>query len=99
RDDSRAGLVVDEVSWPRVLAVVEAALPVLRAVLEVEDPGARFDDGDGEAGLQFCELLREHRSRDAAADDADVGFVDHRRAGGLSDPGSPRQLSRSIAAP
>src|SRR2546425_11942379 len=59
-----------------MLAVVVRALAIAATVLRVENRSAGFDDGDVDAGPKVGELLREHRGGDAAADDADVGFVD-----------------------
>ena len=77
RDDAGRRLILDEVAGPRVLAVIEVPPPVTHAVLEVENAGARLDDRHRQSRLQLRELQREHRGADPAADDADVGFVDH----------------------
>ena len=69
-------LILDVVVRPRMLAVVERALAVPSAILRVEDRPPRLDDGDAHAGTELGEPLGEHRGGDAAADDADVGFVD-----------------------
>src|SRR5262249_53722235 len=68
-------LVLDVVVVPRMFAVVAGALAIPPAVLGVEDRSAGLDNGDLAARLQLGELLREHRRGDAAADDADVGFM------------------------
>ena len=46
------------------------------AVLAIEDRSAGFDDGDLQVRLELGEALDQHHGGDAAADDADVGFVD-----------------------
>jgi hypothetical protein len=75
RDDPLRLLILDEVIGPRMLVVVERALAVLAAVLDVEDRAAGFDDRDARVRAQLRQLQREHRRRDPAADDADIGFV------------------------
>src|SRR5712692_8823679 len=74
RDDAGRGLVGDEVTRPRVLAVLKHALPVLQATLEVEDALASFDHCEGDTGLELSELLRKKRRRNASPDDAHVAF-------------------------
>src|SRR5436309_5419497 len=76
RDDARGLLIFDEVVVPRMFAVVHGALAVLPAVLRVENRSPGFDHGDRHPRPELRELLRQHRGGDAAADDADVGFVD-----------------------
>jgi hypothetical protein len=75
RDDPGRALVLDEVAGPRVLAVLEHALAVELAVLEVEVALAGLDDRDRDAGPELAEPLRQQRGRDPAADDQDVGLV------------------------
>ncbi len=75
RDDPVGLLIRDVVLRPRVFAVLHRALAVAAAILHVEDRAARFDDDDAQARTKLGELLRQHRGGDAAADDADVGFV------------------------
>src|SRR6266850_210376 len=76
RDDAVRLLILDVVVVPWMLAVVVRALAIAPAILRVENRSARFDDRDVDAGAKLGKLLREHRGGDAAADDADVGFVD-----------------------
>src|SRR3989441_1110306 len=75
-DDAGRLLILDVVVVPRMLAVVVRALAIAATVLRVENRSAGFDDSDVDAGPKLGELLGEHRGGDAAADDADVGFVD-----------------------
>src|SRR5437870_510541 len=77
RDDALGLLVFDEVVVPGMFAVVHGALAVPPAVLRVENRSPGFDHGDCDPRAELRELLREHRGCDAAADDADVGFVGH----------------------
>ena len=59
-----------------MLAVGGGALTIAAAILDVEDRSAGFDDGDVKTASQLGQFLRQHRRGDAAADNADVGFVD-----------------------
>ena len=77
RDDALGLLVFDEVVVPGMFAVVHGALAVPPAVFRVENRSPGFDHGDRDPRPELRELLREHRGGDAAADDADVGFVGH----------------------
>src|SRR3989442_13711133 len=96
RDDAGGLLVLDVVVVPGMLAVVVRALAIAATVLRVENRSAGFDDGDVGAGPKLGELLGEHRGGDAAADDADVGFVDRHLSlfsygvGGPPPPPPPR---------
>jgi hypothetical protein len=76
RDHAFGLLILDEVVVPGVLAVGQGAAMVLPAVLAIDDGAAGLDDGDAEAGPEFGEALDQHRGGDAAADHANVGFMD-----------------------
>ena len=58
-----------------MFSVIPRARAVAGAILRVEDRPSRFDDDDAHAGAELGEPLRQHRGCDAAADDADVGFM------------------------
>ena len=81
RDHALGLLILDVVVVPRVFAVLERAPMIGAAVLAIEDRAARFNDGDAQSRFQLGEPLNEHRGGDAAADHADVGFVNRHRCG------------------
>ena len=76
-NDAPGRLVRDEVAGPLVLAVLQAALAIVEAVLEVEQLLSGFDDDDGPGGAQLRQLLRDHRGGNASADDYRICFVSH----------------------
>ena len=65
-----------------MLAVVDRALTILSAILRVEDRLPGFDHRDVHTWPKLGQPFREHRRGDAAADDADVGFVNSHRLNG-----------------
>ena len=65
-----------------MLAVVGGPLAIFEPPLGVEHSFAGVDDDDRDAGTHFSQLLGDHRGRDAAPDDDDVGLV----ARHVSDP-------------
>ena len=98
RDHAFGGLVFDEVARPRILGILDAALAALHAAVEIEELLPGLDHRNRDAGPQLLQFLRKHGRGDAAADDADVGFVAPHQRGSCSDPASPRHSSRPMCA-
>jgi len=82
RDHAVGRLVGDEITRPLILTVVEAALPVLKTVVVVEELRAGFDDDDFPRKSQtfsaLTDVLRLVPRR------ADCSNVDGRRRGFVS---------------